>query len=118
MNELRTVFISAGCHFVDNFVHERLGKGRLVELIVTKFPIADKVNDDIAAKLLSKLGREFESALDIFHTISVDVENGRVNCFCDIRRVPSRSALAWVSGETNLVVDDDVDGTAYFVVVE
>lgn len=89
LDKLRTILISARCHFVDNFVHKRLGEGRLIKLVVTEFPISNQVDDDITAKLLSELGSEFKSALDIFHAISVDMENGRVDSFCDIRRVPS-----------------------------
>ena len=85
---------------------------------MTEFSVAYKVDDDITVKLLSELSGELESALDIFHTVSVHVENWRVNCFGDISAVGAGSGLAWVSCETNLVVDDNVDGTADFVVIE
>lgn len=85
---------------------------------MTEFSVANKINDNVTVELLSELSGELESALDIFHTISVHVENWRVNCFGDISAVGAGSGLAWVSCETNLVVYDNVDGTADFVVIE
>jgi len=85
---------------------------------MTEFSVAYKVDDDITVKLLSELSGELESALDIFHTVSVHVENWRVNCFGDISAVGSRSRFARVSCETNLVVYDNVDGAADSVVIK
>lgn len=84
-DQLFTVFVSDGLHLVDDLVHQGLGEGRLIQFVVAEFPIANQVDDDITVELLSELSGKLESTLHVFHTVSVDVENWRVNCFGDVR---------------------------------
>lgn len=117
-DQLFTVLISDGLHLCNNFVHQGLGEGGLIKFVVPEFPVANQVDDDITVELLSELSGKFESTLHILHTVSVDVENWRVNCFSNIRRVDARSTLAWVCCETNLVINNNVDGTTNPVVIK
>jgi hypothetical protein len=117
-NKLLTVLITDGLHLGNDFVHQGLGESGLIEFVVPEFPVANQVDDDVTVELLSELGGKLEGALDILHTVSIDVENWRVNCFGNVGGVDAGSCLAWGSCETDLVVYNNVDSTTYFVVVK
>jgi hypothetical protein len=103
---------------LNHLVHEGLSESGLVEFIVAVLTVADQVDDDITLELLSEFRSEFESALDVFHAVGVDVEDGSVDRFSDVGRVDAGSALAGVSCESDLVVYHHVNGATDAVVVQ
>jgi hypothetical protein len=67
---------------------------------------------------LSVLSGKFECLGYILKTVSVDMENWSANRFGNIGAVMAGSCFDWRGCETNLIVDNDVDSAAYFVVSE
>lgn len=116
LNELFTVDVSDWFHLVDDLVHQRLGEGGLVKLVMSELSVTDQVDDHVTLELLAELRSKSESALDILHRVGVNVEDRSVDRLGNISSVDARSALAGVSCETNLVVNNDVDGATSFVV--
>ena len=116
LNELFTVDVSDWFHLVDDLVHQRLGEGGLVKLVMSELSVTDQVDDHVTLELLAELRSKSESALDILHRVGVNVEDRSVDRLGNISSVDARSALAGVSCETNLVVNNDVDSATSFVV--
>lgn len=116
LDKLSTVEVSNWLVLLNDLVHHWLGEGWLIQLIVTEFTVTDQVNDDVLHELLAELSSEFEGTLHILHRVSVDVEDWRVDRLSNVRGVLTRATLVWSSGETNLVIDDDVDSAANSVV--
>jgi hypothetical protein len=83
---------------------------------MTHLSVANQVNHDVFVKLLSELSSKFEGSLNVFHTISIYMENWCVDRLGNVGRVHTRSCFIGRSGETNLVVYYDVNGTSDFVV--
>jgi len=117
-NELFTIKISARSHLIYDFIHKRLSKGRLVELIVTEFSVSNKVNNNITLILLTVLSSKFKCSLNIFHTISIDVENWCINTFCNISSVYSWSTFTWWGCETNLIINNNVNRSSYIIILK
>lgn len=95
---------------VDALVHEGLGEGRLVGLVVAVLAVANKIDDNVLLELGTPVSSELADEVDSLDIVSVDVEDGGVDGLGDIRAVGSGAGEAGVGGETDLVVDDQVDG--------
>ena len=54
---------------------------------------------------------------DVWHALCVHMEDRGIDDLRYIRAVVSRSLSVWCRGEANLVVDDDMDRAANFVVL-
>ena len=117
-DELFTIKISARSHLVNDFIHKGLSKGRLVEFIVTKFSVSNKVNNYVTLILLTVLSCKFKCSLNIFHAISIDMENRCINTFSDISGVNSWSTFTWWGCETNLIINNDVNGSSYIIILK
>lgn len=76
VQELLSVDVAHGVHVLDDSVHERLGEGRLVELVVAHLTVANQVDDNVSAEFLTVLGRDFERVSDVVHGVGVHVEDG------------------------------------------
>jgi hypothetical protein len=61
-----------------------LGKSWLIKLIMTHLSVTNKINDNVLVEFLSVLSGSLEGESNIFHAISVDMENWGVNSFCKI----------------------------------
>ena len=96
-------------------VHQWLSERGLVSLVVTELAVADDIDDNVALELGTPVSSKLANEVDGLDIITVDVEDGSVNGLGDIRAVRSRTSEARISGETNLVVHNDVDGTASLV---
>jgi hypothetical protein len=102
----------------DGLVHPRLGERRLIGLVVTVLSVADDVDDDVLLELGPPVGGELADKVDGLDVVSVDVEDGGVDRLGDVGAVGRRTGESGVCRETNLVVDDDVDGSSGSVVGE
>lgn len=103
---------------VDRRVHERLGEARLVAFVVSPFAVAVHVDDDVFAKALAEGDGETSDPDDGLEVFSVDVEDGNLEHPSDIGCVAGGARVAWVGGEADLVVDDNVDCAAGRIAVE
>jgi hypothetical protein len=112
LDQLVDIDVDLGLFASDALVHERLGEGRLIGLVVTVLSVAVEVDDDIVLELGAPIGGKLADEVDSLDIIGVDVEDGGIDGLGDIRAVGGRAGESRVGGETNLVVDDEVDGTA------
>ena len=118
IDEFLTIDVSGGLLTLDNLVHQGLGESGLIELVVTHLSVGNQINHNILVECLSVLSSNLESLDDVLKTVSVNVEDGGVDSLGDIRSIHARSATVRSGSETNLVVDDDVEGTTDGVVLE
>lgn len=112
LDELFGVFLNGGPLVSNALVHQRLGEGRLVGLVVSLLAVADNVDDNILLELGTPVSGKLADEVDGLDIVTVDVENGSVNGLCNVGTVGGRTREAGVGGETDLVVDYNVDGTA------
>jgi len=92
-------------------VHQGLGERRLVSLVVTVLSVADNINDDVTLEGRSPFSSKVEDEVHGLHIVRVNMEDGGINRLGDIGGVGGRSRESGVGGETNLVVDNNVNGT-------
>lgn len=118
LDESLDVLGEDGGLLLDGLVHPGLSERGLIRLVVTVFPVADDVDNDVLLELGPPVGGELTDEVDGLDVVSVDVEDGSVDGFGDVGAVRSGSRESRVGGESNLVVDDDVDGSSGSVVGE
>src|ERR1700751_1109706 len=97
---------------LDAFVEARLGDGGIVHFAVSMTAIADKVNDDVAAKRGAIVCRNLADAHNGVGIFRIYVKNRNVltlgKVCCEARGV----FLHGAGCETNQIVDDDLNRTA------
>ena len=74
--------------------------------------IAIHVNENVRLKFLAEIHRQLHDLRDGFRVFAVHVENRRLQHPRHVRRVSGRAAFIRRRGETDLVVDDDVQRAA------
>jgi hypothetical protein len=115
-NQFFSELVSRSFHILDDLVHERLGETRVVQFIMSHFTVANNINDDVLSESLAVLSSVLKDLGDIFHGVSVNMENRGVNALSDISAVSSRSSLVGSGSKSDLVVNYDVDGTSNVIV--
>ena len=96
----------------DRLVHQRLGERRLVALVVAEAPVAEHVDHDRMLELLPELGRDLGGEHHRLRVVAVGVEDRRLDHLGDVGGVRRRTRIAGISGEADLVVDDEVHRAA------
>src|SRR5262249_8057178 len=96
----------------DSAIEHRLSKGRLVAFVVSETPITVHVDDHIALELVAKIEGEPNHLSHRFGIFAVDVKNRNLAHVCHIRGIGAGSRVGRRSGKTDLVVYDDVQGSA------
>ena len=96
----------------DRLVHERLGRRRLVRLVVAVAPVADQVDHHVLAELHAVVEREARREHHRFRVVRVHVEDRGLDHLGDVAAVERRACVLRVGRETDLVVDDDVQRSA------
>ena len=103
---------------LDEVVHERLRHRRVVALVVTATAVADEVDDDVALELFAVRKGDLGNAHDGLGVVAVDVEDRRLDGLRHVGRVDRRTRLTGRRREADLVVDDDVHGSARAVAAQ
>ena len=78
---------------LDPLVHEGLGVGRLVPLVVAVAAEADQVDDDVLVELLAVVERDLQDAVGRLGVVAVDVEDRDLVDLRDVRRIERRAAF-------------------------
>mmetsp|Transcript_36419 Transcript_36419/g.61372 ORF Transcript_36419/g.61372 Transcript_36419/m.61372 type:complete len:322 (+) Transcript_36419:1240-2205(+) len=100
----------------DDFVHQGLREGRLVDLVVPKLSVAHQVDHHVALPSLAPLRGELEDVRDGLGVVAVHVEDGHVHALRHARAVLGRPRRLRVRRERHLIVDHNVDAAADSVV--
>ena len=96
----------------NNTVHERLRHCRGVLLVMAKFSEADDVNNNVLLELHAVVNSQLSDKDHRLGVIAIYVEDRRFNHLDHIGAVQGGSRIARVGrGETNLVVNNNVDGS-------
>ena len=97
----------------DALVHQRLGDGRGVLLVVAQLAEADDVDDHVLAELHPVVERQLGDEDHGFGIVAVDVEDRCLDGLDHVGAVERGTRVARVGGgETDLVVDDEVHRAA------
>jgi len=116
-NKLVSVLVSSRDHGGYNLVHEGLGETGVIKLVMAHLSVSNHINNHVLVESLTVLSSEFKSFSNVFHAVSVDVENRGVNALSNVRSVDTRSALVRSGGEADLIVNNDMNSTSYVVVL-
>ena len=82
---------------------------------MTAATVADDVHHHVLVELLTVVEGNLSNSHHSLWVIAVDVENRSLNALCKIGGIGGGSGILWQGGETNLVVHDYVNCSAYFV---
>ena len=93
-------------------IHKRLGVTRVVAFVVSVTAIANEVDDHVFMELLAVIKCQTRNTHASFWVVSIHMENWRLNSFCNIAWILRRTRVLRRCGETNLVVDNDVNSSA------
>ena len=97
---------------LDAVVHQGLGEGRLVALVMAVPAIAEHVDDDVFLEGLAELRGDPGHVHHRLHVVAVHVKDRRLNDLGDIGAVGAGAGVHRIGGEADLVVDDEVDRSA------
>ncbi len=97
---------------LDAAVAQWLGDGGVVDFGVSMTPIADEIDDHVAVEGVAILGSERGDAHNGSGIFGIDVEDGDGQPAGEIRREAPGVGLVGLGGETDEVVDDDVNAAA------
>ncbi len=100
------------------FVEQRLGDGGVVNLTVAVAAIADEIDDDVGAELVAVFDRHAGDAHDRIYVFAIHVENGNGLAAGDAGGEARGVLFVIVRGESEKIIDDDVDGAADGVALE
>ena len=103
---------------LDRFVHAGLSEAGLVGFVVAITTITDNVDDDVALVFCAVVGGKLAHEVDGLYVVAVDVENGCIDSFGKVGWVRGGTGKAGVGSETDLVVDDEMDGASRAVAGE
>ena len=118
VDELLHVALADAAPLLDRLVHERLGVGGVVALVVPPAPVADQVDHHVAAEGLAEREGEPDRPYARLGVVAVAVEDRCLHRLGDVGGVRGAAPRVRRGGETHLVVDDQVHGPTGAVAAE
>ena len=94
-----------------------LRESGFVAFVVPVFAVRKQIDKHIYIELLTEFQRQFRHENHGFHIVAVYVKNGRLRYFGHIGTIGAGASLQVVGGKPNLIVDDNVYGSAGFISV-
>lgn len=96
---------------LNSFIHSRLREGRLIRLVVPVSSVAHNIDHNVLFVLCAIVSGKLADKGQRLDIVSVHVEDGCINALREIARVRCTSCKPWVGGESDLVVDDQMNRT-------
>src|SRR5699024_6267198 len=96
----------------DQVVHARLGHRWVVTLVVSTTAVGDQIDDDVTVKALTIFICHLSHVHHCLRIVSIDVEDRCLDGSSNIGGVGGGTRLCRWGGETNLVVNNHMNGTA------
>lgn len=93
----------------DGLVHPRLGKRRLIGLVVSVAAVAYNVDHDVFLVLGAPVGGELAHEGNSLGVVPINMENRRVDGLGDIRAIRRRAAESGIGREPDLVIDNQMN---------
>src|SRR2546425_3199180 len=103
---------------LDCAVHDRLREKRFISLVVAEPAITPHVDDDVAFERSAKIHRKPDDLCDRFRIFAIHVEDRNLKHLCDVACIHARFELRRRSGETNLVIHNDVKRSTNGIPIE
>ena len=103
---------------LDLGVHQRLGEGRIVALIVAEAAVAEHVHHHVLGEFLTELRGHLGGEDHGFGIVPVDVQDRGLDHQGDVGRIGRGPAVARGGGEADLVVDHEMDRAAGAVALQ
>ena len=103
------VELSHGATLLDFLIHERLSKGRVVDLLVAVPAVADEVDHDVLAELSAVLVSQASNPHARLRIVAVHVKDRSLHHLGDVRGVRAGPRLRRRRGEADVVVHHDMD---------
>ncbi|MNC05079.1 hypothetical protein D3C75_525380 [compost metagenome] len=108
-----SVQLTGGALFGDLLIHQRLGTAWLVGLVVAATTVADQVDHHVTLELHAVVDGQLGHEQYGFRIITIHMEDRRLDHLRNVGGVLGGTRVQRVAdGETDLVVDHDVHGTA------
>ena len=117
-HQLLRVHVPHGRVALDPLVHERLGVGRLVALVVAVPPVADQIDHRVLMEPVAVRHRQPHRAEARLGVVGVDVDDRNVESLGQVGGVAGGARVLHVGGEADLVVGDEVERPAGAISLE
>src|SRR5688572_33145832 len=91
-------------------IHYGLRITRLVAFVVTQPAKSDEIENDILVEFPAIVERYLHHAARCLGRVAIDMKDRRLRDLRGVRRIDRAAAKFGRCGETDLVVDDDVNG--------
>ncbi|CAI8254541.1 MAG: Uncharacterised protein [Flavobacteriia bacterium] len=104
--------------FGDGLVEQWLRETWLISFVVPVFAVAKQIDEHITIVALSVFGRKEHRMNDGLDIVSIHVQYRREHHFSNIRTVGRGTRIEVIRGESDLIVDHNVDGASGLVSVE
>ena len=117
-NQFLSIDITWILMFCDDVIQLRLCETRLITLIVTILAIREQVDEDIDVEHLTELKCQLRYIDHCLNVITIHVEHWRLCHLGNVGTVSTGAPLQIARGESNLVVDHDVDGSTCLVALQ
>ena len=111
-DQLGRIELQRGRMILDRPVHQRLGEGRLVGLVVAEAAIADHVDHDVLVEQLAEFGGDARAMHHRFRIVAIHMEDRRLHHQRHVGGIGRGARVDRRGGEADLVVDDEMDGAA------
>ena len=112
LDQLIGVDLADARMLADAGIHQGLGEGRLVGLVMAVAPIAEHVDDHRLAEALAELDGDLGDVDHRFRIVAIHMEDRRVDDLGDVGRIGRGAGEARRRGEADLVVDDEMERAA------
>ncbi len=97
---------------LDLAIQDGLRDGGIVHLRVAVTAEANQIHNGIGSELVTEFQRHAASAYHRVRIFAIHMEDRNRKPLGEIRREAAGIGIAWIRGEAEQIVDDDVDGSA------
>ena len=104
--------------FSNGLVHEWLRVTGVVTFVMAMAAVTHHVNNNVFMETLTIFPCESSDANASFGVVAIDVEDRCLDCLGDVTAIQRRTSELWRCCETNLVVNDEVNGSANAISVD
>src|SRR5215469_2305371 len=104
--------------FLDLAIEDGLRVAGVVAFVMAVAAITDHIDDDIFFELLPVVESNLNYSYGGFRIVSVDMKNGCLDATGHVGRIRGGAGFVGERGETDLVIDDDVNGAAGCVAIQ
>ncbi len=99
-------------------IEYRLRVAGVIAFVMSVFAPAEDIDHHVAVKALAEIVSHLRGASARFRVVAIDVEHGSMHHQSHIGAIARGAPFAWIRSETDLIVDDQMNGAAGVVTVD